>query len=210
MNLVDMRVIVRRDLHDEDDGNYRWTNDEIDRHIAHAVKEFSEAVPLEVKAALATTNESREIDVSSLTNRIMMQAVEYPIDEFPKRYQRFSLWNDKVTLLGDLIPDGSNANFYYGKLHTLAVGSSTIPAMYEDLISLGATGYAAVEYAAYAIDRVSVGGKATPVVALGWGKDRLYQFRAELKRLGRKNKVRVRSLYKPYYPIFSKTTDYGP
>ena len=25
MNLTDMRVIVRRDLHDEDAANYRWT-----------------------------------------------------------------------------------------------------------------------------------------------------------------------------------------
>ena len=36
MNLSDMRAIVRRDLHDENSGSYRWTNDEIDRHIAHA------------------------------------------------------------------------------------------------------------------------------------------------------------------------------
>jgi len=196
VNLVDMRVIVRRDLHDEDSGNYRWTNDEIDRHIAHAVKEYSEAVPLEVKATIATVSGSREIDVSSLTDRIMVQAVEYPTGEFPKRYQRFALWNDTVTLLGDLIPDGSNCYIYYGKLHTInGAGSSTIPSKDEDLIALGATGYAAVEYAAYAIDRVSVGGKSTPSVALGWGKDRLHQFRAELKRLGRKNRVRVRALY---------------
>ena len=36
MNLTDMKTIVRRDLHDEDDTNYRWTDDELDRHIAHA------------------------------------------------------------------------------------------------------------------------------------------------------------------------------
>jgi len=29
MNLTDMRTIVRRDLHDEDASNYRWTNDEL-------------------------------------------------------------------------------------------------------------------------------------------------------------------------------------
>ena len=33
MNLSEMRTIVRRDLHDEDAGNYRWTDDELDRHI---------------------------------------------------------------------------------------------------------------------------------------------------------------------------------
>ena len=62
MNLSEMRAIVRRDLHDEDDGNYCWTNNELDRHIAHAVKGFSEAIPLEQEATKATTSGSREID----------------------------------------------------------------------------------------------------------------------------------------------------
>jgi hypothetical protein len=56
-----MRAIVRRDLHDEDAANYRWTNDELDRHIAHAVKDFSEAIPYEQKTTIATTAGSREI-----------------------------------------------------------------------------------------------------------------------------------------------------
>jgi hypothetical protein len=41
MDLNTMRSIVRRDLKDEDAQNYRWSDDELDRHIAHAVKEFS-------------------------------------------------------------------------------------------------------------------------------------------------------------------------
>lgn len=61
MNSSDMRTIVRRDLHDEDSNNYRWTNDELDRHISHAVKDYSEAVPYEQKATIATTNVSRSL-----------------------------------------------------------------------------------------------------------------------------------------------------
>ena len=60
MNLTDMRNIVRRDLHDEDSNNYRWTDDELDRHVTHAVKDFSEHVPYEEKATKATTAGSRE------------------------------------------------------------------------------------------------------------------------------------------------------
>jgi len=210
MNLSDMRTIVRRDLKDEDANNYRWSNDELDRHITHAVKEFSEAIPREQKATIATTSGSREISISSLSDRIMVEAVEYPADKFPKRYQRLALWGDTLTLLGDEVPDGSNAYVYYGKLHTLDAASSTIPAVYEDLIAAGAEGYAAVEWAAYAINRVNVGGDTTPHEFLNWGKERLQFFRDELKRLSRRNRVRVRSLYKPYYPAVSKTTDYGP
>jgi len=209
MNLTDMRAIVRRDLHDEDANNYRWTDDELDRHIAHAVQDFSEAIPYEQKAVKATTSGSREIDISTITDRIMVEAVEYPVDKFPKRYQRFSLWADSLTLLGDEVPDGSNAYIYYGKLHTLGE-SSTIPAMYEDLIAAGVGGYAAVEWAVYAINRVNVGGTPTPGEFLAWGKEKLAYFKAELKRLGRRNRVRIRSLYKPYYPAVSKSTDYGP
>jgi len=210
MNLTEMRTIVRRDLKDEDASNYRWTNDELDRHIAHAVKEFSEAIPYEQRATKATTSGSRELDISSITGRIMVEAVEYPVDKFPKRYQPFALWGDMLTTLGDEVPDGSNAYIYYGKLHTLDASVSTIPPQFEELIALGAEGYAAVEWAVYATNRVNVGGTATTDEFLKWGDEKLRYFRAELKRLGRRNRIRVRSLYKPYYPPVSKTADYGP
>jgi len=210
MNLSEMRAIVRRDLKDEDEANYRWTDDELDRHVTHAVRELSEAIPYEQKATKVTTLGSRDIDISSLSDRIMVQAVEYPVDNFPKRLQRFILWGDTITLLGDEVPDGSNAYIYYGKLHTLDASSSTSPPYLEDLIAAGACGYAAVEWAVYAINRVNVGGTMTPREFLAWGNEKLRVFKSELKRLGRRNRVRVRSMYKPYYPIVSKSTDYGP
>ena len=210
MNLAEMRAIVRRDLHDEDDTNYRWTDEELDRHIVHAVKDFSEAIPYEQKTAIATTSGSREIDISALTDRVVIEAVEYPVAQFPGKYQRYSLWADTLTLLGDEIPDGSNAHIYCGKLHTIDAEGSSIPTKHEDLVATGACGYAAVEWAAYAINRVNVGGLMTPKEFLTWGKEKLRYFKAELKRLGRRNRVRVRSLYEPYYPPVSKSTDYGP
>ncbi len=210
MNLAEMRAIVRRDLHDEDDTNYRWTDEELDRHIAHAVKDFSEAIPYEQKAIKATTAGSREIDIATLTDRVVIEAVEYPVAQFPKKYQRYSLWEDTLTLLGGEVPDGSNAHICYGKLHTIDAEVSSIPTKHEDLVATGACGYAAVEWAAYAINRVNVGGLMTPKEFLTWGKEKLGYFKAELKRLGRRNRVRVRSLYEPYYPLVSKSTDYGP
>ncbi len=210
MNLSEMRAILRRDLHDEDAANYRWSDDELDRHIAHATREFSEAIPLEQKETKATTSDSRELDISTLTNPVMVQAIEYPVDRFPKEFQRFSLWADTLTLLGDEVPDGSNAYIYYGKLHTLDATTSTIPARLEDIVAIGACGYAAVEWAAFAINRVNVGGTITAEEFLNWGKEKLKYFRQELKRLGRRNRVRISQLYKPYYPVVSKATDYSP
>jgi len=210
MNSTEMRTIVRRDLHDEDATNYRWTNDELDRHIAHAVRDFSEAVPYEQKAVKSTTYGSREIDITTLTDRVVVEVVEYPVGQFPRKYHRFSLWGNILTLLGDEVPDGSDAYIYYGRLHTLDAAGSTVPTKYEDLIAIGAAGYAAIEWAAFSINRVNIGGIPTPADFLAWGKEKLDLFRGELKRLGRRNRVRVRSLYQPYYPILSKATDYGP
>ncbi len=210
MNLTDMRAIVRRDLHDGDANNYRWTDDELDRHIAHAVKDFSEAIPCEQKETRATTSGSREIDISTITDRIMVEAVEYPVDKFPRQYQRFALWEDTITLLGDEVPDGSDAYIYCGKLHTLDGEMSTIPARHEDIIAAGACGYSAIEWAVYAINRVNVGGTPAPKELLNWGQERLGYFRRELRKLGRRNRVRIRSLYRPYFPPVSQSTDYGP
>ena len=205
-----MRALVRRDLHDENSTSYRWTNDEIDRHIGHAIKDFSEAVPYEQKETKATTSGSREINIATITDLIVVEAVEYPAGKFPKAYQRFSLWGDVLTLLGDEVPDGSNAYIYYGKLHTLSTSTSTIPAMHEDLVAAGAAGYAAVEWAIYAVNRVNISGQPTPEGFLNWGRERLSYFRQELRRLGRRNQVRTRSTYQPYNPPVSKGTDFGP
>ena len=210
MNLNDMRNIVRRDLHDENSAEYRWTDDEINRHILHAVKEFSEALPLEQKTTLATTDGSYEINISSLANRVTVEAIEYPVGQFPVSYRRFALWGDTVTLTGNEIPDGSDCSVYYGKLHTLDTGTSTIPAKYEDVVVAGAVGYAALEWAVFATNRVNIGGNGTANEFMEWGRSRLDYFKSELKRLSRRNRVRVRSLYQRGQQSESRTTDYGP
>ncbi len=209
MILEEMRNIIRRDLHDEDINNYRWTDNEIDRHISHAVKDFSEAVPVEQKAIKATTAGVRTLDISDIPDRIMVEAVEYPVDLFPAHFQRFTLWGNILTLLGDL-PDGTNSCIYYGQLHTLDASGSTIPIMHIDSIAIGAAGYAAVEWALFAINRVNVGGISTPEDFLKWGENMLTHFRSELKKLNKKNRIRVRSLFRPYYDGVSRSTDYGP
>lgn len=210
MNLSEMRTVVRRDLHDEDSGNYRWTDDELDRHIAHAVGDYSEAVPNEQKATVATVSGSGDIDVSGLSDRINIEAIEYPVDKFPRRFRRFSVWGDTVTLLDNEVPDGSNAYIYYGKMQTLDAAGSTVPVRHEDLIAAGACGYAALEWAIYAVNRVNIGGDTTPSEMLKWGREKIAFFRGELRRAGRKNRVRIRSLYQPCYQPVSKSTDYGP
>jgi hypothetical protein len=210
MDLGDMRDLVRADLHDENEAAYRWTDAELDRHIARAVKEFSTFVPLEQKVVKATDAGSRDIDISDVAGRTAVIAVEYPAGDFPPAYRRWSLWADTLTLVMDELPDGSDACIYYGKLHTLSATASTIPEAHEDLVATGAAGHAAIAWAMGAVNQVNTGGTSTPAQFLEWGRERLAWFRREIRRLGAGGRVRVRSLYPPFDAPVSGTTDFGP
>jgi hypothetical protein len=195
MNLTDMIDLVRKDLHDEDSNNYRWSDSELTRHINRAVKELSERVPGPARATLATTADSREINISGLTNRVMVEAVEFPVDDYPPSFQRFSIWGDVLTIISGSEPNGSNCQIYYGTLHTLDAQGSTVPVKYEDLVATGACGYAALEWAAYAINRVNVGGVNVTKEFRLWGSEKLAVFQEALNRLGRRQRVRVQRLF---------------
>ena len=196
MDLTTMRILVRRNLHDEDANNYRWTNDELDCHVAHAVNVYSNASPLEQSIVLPTTPGSLNIDISSLDGRVNIEAVEYPVDNFPPSYQRFSIRENSLQLMGNKVPDGSNARIYYGRTHILTTQVSTIPAHQEDMIATGACGYAAIEMAIDTINKVNTGGVGTTKDLQVWGAKKLSEFQAALKKADSRNRLRVRTLYR--------------
>jgi hypothetical protein len=211
MDLATMRALVRRDLHDEDASSYRWTDDEIDRHIARAVKELSLAVPLEAKATLTTTEGSRDLSLASLTGLVAVEAVEYPVGEYPPSYAPFSNWGGTLTLLVDATPlAAQEVSVYYGKLHTLDASTSTVPAALEDVVATGSAAYAALEWATFATNRVNVGGPDVWRQYLVWGQERLAAFARELARRGRRAGVRVRRLYRPAAPADLSSTPWEP
>ncbi|MDE2970384.1 MAG: hypothetical protein OXT51_09845 [Chloroflexota bacterium] len=45
MNIAEMRTLVRRDLRDDDPAAQRWTDDELDRHVQHAVHDLARPPP---------------------------------------------------------------------------------------------------------------------------------------------------------------------
>jgi hypothetical protein len=194
MTISEMIALVRRDLKDES-SPYQWSDEEVTRHIIRALRELSERLPLPAKAILPTVTGSRELDISSLTDRIMVQAVEYPLDQSPTSFQRFSLWGNTLTIISGPEPDGSNCAIYYGALHTIDTSGSTLPSQYDDLVAIGACGYAAISWAAFSINKVNVGGKMTSEEYRTWGNERLVIFRDRLKQLGRRQRVRNQRLF---------------
>ena len=208
INLSEMITMVRTELRDET--GELWSDEEIARHINRAVGDFSFESPLECSEDMATAAGSREIDISGLQDLVKVEAVEYPAGDYPRSYRRFSLWGDRLTILGDEVLDGSDCRVYYGKLHTLDETECTVPGRYYELIAAGATGYAAVSWSVHSVNRVNVGGKEISESYLRWGRERLDFFRREIGRLGGRNRVQPARLYSPGRSPVSRTTDYGP
>ncbi len=211
MNLSDMRDRLRKDLHDEDAANQRWTDAELDRHIGRAVREFSLSVPLETKATLSATADSRDLSVAGLADLVAIEAVEYPVGNYPPSYVPFSVWLSTLTMLIDSPPDAvEDVDVYYTKLHTLDATTSTLPARFEDVVATGAAAYAALEWASFATNRVNVGGQDVWRDYLTWGQQRLAEFQRALARHGRRNTVRVRQLYRAATTPVDQSTVTGP
>jgi len=191
MTLTEFRARARQDLQDEDAANYRWTNDQIDGEIERVVREFSLSLPLEQQTDLATTNGSRDIDISSLTKRLKIFSLEFPLDYRPRCLQKFEVYMD--TLLMEVQGNGDNARLRWGKQHTVDALSSTIPEQYDEVIVLGATGYLATSASVYTVDRATIAGRDATINFLKWGQDRLSRYEQQLRAIRRK-KVGVSDL----------------
>ena len=198
MDLPTMRVRVRRDLRDEDAANERWSDAELDRHIGRTLQELSLAAPREDSATVQTQASSRDLDIATLSDRVTVDAVEYPTGKYPPSFVQFSLWGDTLTLLVERLPAaGEDVAVNYSRLHTLDATSSTLPEALEDLVASGGAAYAALEWASYATNRVNVGGADTWRNYHTWAQERLAAFHKALAKHGRERRLRARRLYLP-------------
>lgn len=188
-----------------------WTDAELTSHVDRAVREFSHRIPRERVSALTTTANSRTIDVSSLTDRIAVIAVEWPTGRFPKVYQPFSDFGGTLELTGPDRPSAVEAvDVYWLGPHTLDGSTSTVPVHLEDLVLLGAGAYALLDQAAQTVNSVATGGVGARAAYRELGAARLDRFQQEIERAGRRNRVRVQHLYTPALPIRSRESDPGP
>lgn len=210
-DLNTLRTRLRQELHDEDSANYRWTNAELDRHLERAKREFSTVSPREQKTSLATTAGSRDLSISGLSDLVEVSAVEYPAGQYPPSYVRFSTWQTTLTMLIDSAPPGSQSvNVYWGTVHQLDGSGSSLPIAAEDVVVQGAGGYAALEWANFAINRINVSGGDAGRDYDAWGRAQLELFRRALRRFGKEARVRTSQLYSPGQEPAGKTTVQWP
>ncbi len=170
-DIDDLRDRLRQELHDEDSGAYRWTDAVLDRHLTRATRELSFVWPDEHKTTLSTTDGSRDLSLATLSDLVRIEAVEYPVGQYPPVYVQFSSFGGTLTLLVDGAPgDAEDVAVYWGKLHTLDASTSTLPATAEDAVVTGAAGYAAIEWASFATNRANVAGTAAVQQYRDWGE----------------------------------------
>ena len=196
MDIAQMRALVRRDLRDDDPASQRWTDDELDRHVQHAVHDLGRAAPVESVATVGAVAGSREVALTPLRGLLEVEGVEFPINLHPPCFVPFSRWGTSLTLQVDTPPyRGDQLRVYYTKLHTVDATSSTVPAQFEDTVTMGAAAYASLAWASYAANRVNLGGEDTARRYRIWGNERLEAFQLALGRARSRRGVRVRRMY---------------
>lgn len=197
--LDDLRDRLRQELHDEDAAAYRWQDATLDRHIERAVRELSQAWPRERKSTLVTAPGSRDIAFASQQQSLVrIEAVEWPVGRYPPVYVQWSLYQDTLTLLTEQAPGAAeDVAVYWGSLHEVDAGQSTLPAVAEDAVVTGAAGYAALEWSNFATNRANVAGPDAPDDYREWGELQLRRFREQLSEFGRRARLRVSGLFSP-------------
>jgi len=144
-----MRGQVRKDLHDEDAANYRWTDAVLERHIARAVEEYSYAVPYQAYQDITAVADQRAYSLVSYTylkdrpDAIVRVCAPW-VNTAVWQEVKFRVWNNTMYLLDDTLPvvAGDIIRIFYGRRHTLDAAGSTIPQEHEPLIALGAGAFA--------------------------------------------------------------------
>jgi len=157
--LAALRTALRTRL--DDAGSAVWSDAELDTHIQAALKDLAPFIPHPQATTLATVAGSREVNITTLTNRLTVEAVEYKTGNWPPSYVSHSIFADTLYIETDPAPDGSSAKIYWTSLHVLN-GSQTLPTRYDEILLDGAAAAACRQQHADTVNAVTDSGTAAP------------------------------------------------
>jgi hypothetical protein len=186
--LTDLRNQIRKDLHDEDSDNYRWTDAVLNRHIERALAEFSAAWPRTATTTINAVTQTREYDLSAISDLAhrpaAFVAVEWPYDAaapaYPPNLTPFRVFANRLYLLSTTAPAaGDVIRVWYTLPHVLSESEKTLAPEDEPVVALGAAAYAALERESYAAERITPTGRTTEEYRI-WGQRALERFQALL------------------------------
>jgi len=199
-------ILNRLEILLDDESNALWTEAQLTEHVTNALRDLSQYVPQEKKGTVATAADSRAVDISALTERVGIVAVEYPIDLWPRQLVRFDVWIDVLTIINDPVPNGDNCYVFYHALHTIN-GTDTLPEQHEFTLLLLAAALACEQQIADAINTLATGGDVVPG---DWSSlARNFRLRYQ-ERVDPLKGIQTSRMYAPTAPIPAQNTDPGP
>ena len=120
-----------------DAGTALWGTATIAAQMQLDIRVLSEYTPQLAQATVAFAGTARELSISSLADVLEIEAIEFPINEHPRRYVNFSVRGGSV-ILDDYKPSVSNtdtAYVWYSAPHTVSgTATNTLNKWQEDIL----------------------------------------------------------------------------
>jgi hypothetical protein len=195
-DLATLRNRVEQKLWDT--ANEVWSTEALDEAIWEALDEYSQALPQTSSEVLTLAADGREIDVSTLDGLLNVTRVYWPYDSTeeiwpPNRVNGFRLdWiaGDPLLVLtsfeGAQPQAGDEVKVWYTCRHMIEdldlATETTVPAVHESLLVLGAAGHAA-QGRSLDLLRISEVDPELVTKYEKWAEGRLSEFRASLELL---------------------------
>ena len=186
--LIDLAELDLRDT-----GNANWSIEELTAHIQRALRSYNQVDPIRAVAEVELVAASREVSLATLPGLMQLTDVWYPYDAdtYPPKRPRWELLSEDTLylLVEDAPRAGQWARLFYTRGHTIdgldGADATTLDGSAEGLVVLGATAYAALQYAQATINTVTVSGW-TPRQLQEWAAGRLAAFREGLEAVRRR------------------------
>jgi len=139
MNVESFEHDVKSFLADDVNASIGLTPGDYGVSLETAIREFSGACPNKQKTKLATVADSMDISLSTLTDLVVVEGVEYPAGKWPRSLVPFETYGATLTMLLRSAPSAiEDAYVFWGGKHTAA----TVPVEHTALVTSGALGYA--------------------------------------------------------------------
>ena len=172
----------------KDVGNVNWSTAELEHHIRRALRAYNRVDPQRAAVAIHSVADTREYDISvSCAGAMEILDVWYPFDDVTPEWPPNKVpWNMLTTDVVRLDVDGvsgaatEHLRVFYTLPHTIddldAAAATTLDAQGEQAVILGASAFAAMQYAQSLMGTVTPSGW-TPRQFQDWATLRATDFR---------------------------------
>ncbi len=137
MAWTETQIISRISTALRDTGTAIWGTAEISSQMEMDIRFISDYTPQLAKSTVAFAGTARELNISTLTDRLDIEAVEFPIDEHPRRYVNFSVRGSSVILdnYSPSVSSSDTAYIWYSAPHSVSgTATNTLLKWQEDIL----------------------------------------------------------------------------